>query len=138
MYTRKYFNDTQTEIKIPEGYDGIALGHSPQEHTAADLLGLPAQKAKKKETPISTAEDIANTDNCEIYNGEDGSIPTSATKLNYFSFLKNICPKGATAKNLLSDIGYEEILILGLAAFMFFFGKDTELALMLIFLFFAK
>ena len=121
MYTRAYFPDEE-KIKVPENYVGNAFG---EERAEGEKDGT--GECKAEEMPSGEAvHTMRRTD------GAFGSIFKGRTLGSLFGGFDIF--KGA-----FSNIGTEEILIIGIALFLLLSeGGDKECALMLFFLLFIR
>lgn len=134
MYNGSYYSDKE-ELKIPQNYDGNAFVTEPRAPTTNEI---PATASA--ETKISRGDNIfvdfpKGEDISEAHAESDEVQPTSQK----FS-LGGLFQGGLG--NLLNfssmSFGTEEILILALAAFLFFSKNgDKECALILLFLLFV-
>ncbi len=128
MYTRSY--DNESRIKIPENYDGNAFF----EESVSDV------SPPKKETAEPL---VAPWDAPKSPPPEEETVPTAAgiKAGNFFGkYLKKL-PFGAL--NIFGgdklEFGTEEILLIGVALFLFFSGGgDKECAVMLLLLLLVK
>ena len=123
MYTRSY--DNEGRIKIPENYDGNAFFESPPPE-------MPPPAEKEKEPLIAPWDAPKNPP------PEEESVPTLAKGAGgiFGKYLKKL-PFGSL--NIFGEggfkLGTEEILIIGVALFLFFSGSgDKECAIMLLLL----
>ena len=134
MYTRSYFQDDK-KLTVPENYDGNAFGErdtevksepiSSERHES--IFGI---RENKDEECIAPPKEESK----KIDTGR-GVLSTILEKLEPSSLFDRI---GIFRGGKL-DIGSEEILIFGIAVFLFFSeGKDIECALMLLFLLLIK
>ena len=135
MYTRSYFQDDES-VSIPENYDGNAFRDNSID-MQGDIKNSEIRKNASPNTCGEPDEECLASKNREPRKHDTGMgiIPTlfqkfqSSSLFNKFDFLKN----GHF------DLGSEEILIIGIALFLFFSeGKDIECALMLLFLLLIK
>ena len=124
MYTRSY--DNESRIKIPENYDGNAFFEAP-------TPDAPPPPEKEKE-PL-----IAPWDAPKAPPPEEESVPTLAGIKGGGIFGKYLKKLPFGSLNIFGDggfkLGTEEILIIGVALFLFFSGGgDKECAIMLLLL----
>ena len=128
MYTRNYPQE-KSGIMIPESYGGTALREEEGERSS----GIPSMGG----TPINK-----NPWESENQTTTGDSEPTSAEPSSLFSRLPiaNLFKDFLHFDNFsLQNIGAEEILIIGVAAFLFFTKQgDKECAIMLLLLLFFK
>ncbi len=128
MYTRNYPQE-KSGIMIPESYGGTALREEEGERSSGipSMGGTPINK-----NPWESENQITTSD----------SEPTSAEPSSLFSRLPiaNFFKDFLHFDNFsLQNIGAEEILIIGVAAFLFFTKQgDKECAIMLLLLLFFK
>jgi hypothetical protein len=117
MYSRSY---TDGEIIIPEKYSGTALEE--------------IEKDKESDTKKSECEDM------HMNNAPCGEIKKDKINLSGMTdIVKCIFGNHDDKENFLSGIGFEEILILGMAIYLFFSKRsDKECALILLALLFIK
>ncbi len=131
MYMRNYCQDREEEILVPENYDGNAFrtnaaNESPPSFFEQNKIDLSADESNKK---VDEAKD---------------TMSYAKNERSFLGALKSFIPEGLFSrngflKNALLDIGTEEILIIGIALFLFFSKDcDKECALILIFLLFVK
>lgn len=112
MYTRNYYPEAQDSLTLPQSYNGTAFTET--EHN---------------EQMQPTEEMASATPQSDQARVEGGGI-----SLPFISALFGR-GGGALSSIKLPDIGTEEILIIAMAAFLFFSkGGDRECALMLLFL----
>ena len=125
MYTRNYYS--QDNISIPENYDGTALIDSGIE-----------EPEKEHEEVLLHSELNTETEKASVIKDEknDGG---------FWGFLKKLPIKIPSFDSIggfrgfFSDFGTEEILILGIAAFLLFSGShDIECLIMILLLLFIK
>lgn len=132
MYTRSYFQDDE-KISIPENYDGNAFRE--------DSVG----QIKESEIPKDNFEkaDAESCEECFISNGTKRERQDTGPGF-ISTFFQRFQPSALFDKFELFkggrfDLESEEILIIGIALFLFFSeGKDIECALMLLLLLFIK
>ena len=128
MYTRSYFQDDE-KISIPENYDGNAF----REDSEAKMNESEKQRNAFTQVNNESSEECFFNERKD--NGGLGFIQ---------SFLHRLQPSSVFEKfdffrGGRFDFGSEEILIFGIALFLFFSeGKDIECALMLLLLLFIK
>ena len=125
MYTRSY--DNENRIKIPENYDGNAFFEAP-EPTEASLE--PEKEREPLRAPWDTPKEILQ---------KEESVPTMAGIKGGGIFGKYLKKLPFGALKIFGDggfkLGTEEILIIGVALFLFFSGSgDKECAVMLLLL----
>ncbi len=120
MYTRIYGADEKT-VSIPENYDGNAFREEPVAEEPKKSEPLPAPEVSCG-APISVKE-------------EEGVFASLLKRLPIQSIFGNLGIKSLSS----FKIGSEEILIVGIALFLFFSkGGDNELAFMLLLLLFVN
>ncbi len=125
MYTRSY--DNEARIKIPENYDGNAFFEAPPPPEA------PTEPEKEREplrAPWDTPKELPP---------KEETVPTLAGIKGGGIFGKYLKKLPFGSLNIFSDggfkLGTEEILIIGVALFLFFSGGgDKECAIMLLLL----
>ena len=135
MYSRG-LGPIKQDCTIPEKYDGTALLDLPVGEADAQCGTAPkfidAQKKEIKISPTTPHEQIAD----ESYR-EDKSEAASATPTISSRWLSGIFADGFSFGNVLQRIELEDLIIIGLAAFLFFSKSgDKECALMLLALIF--
>ena len=120
MYTRSYYPGEPEEIRVPENYDGTAFPEKkPEEADAAE---------NERKTP----EEV------ETSTTRKGDSPLSSI-FSAFPLRLPFAQKSHGKGPLGIDIGLEEILIIGIALFLFFTkDSDRELALILLLSIFAR
>ena len=142
MYSRSYYPDERSELRIPEGYDGTALTSAEQPpeteiRSTPKISAIP--KAEVKISPADTApKETEESAPASVDLGEErgafGNLFSGS-----LSTLGRFLPKGFRLHGIFDDLGIEELLIIGIALFLFFsHSGDKELALMLAFLIFIK
>lgn len=140
MYSRGF--GTGGDVKIPEKYDGTALIDIPVEEEKVPTQQMPLfSDTQKREVKISPSEIPTDTHNEESV-GTEKSEETADAGLFSFTPLKlitKIIPDGTHLGKLIPKIEIEELIILGIAAFLFFSKSgDKECALMLLALIFIS
>ncbi len=111
MYTRNYFEGG--EGGMPRGYDGVALRSEP----VTEVEDIPQREIMREETAEVSARPRG-----ESFGGKSGGGILGGL----FNSLHLSLPS-------LDKIGYEELLIIGIAAFLFFSSDgDKECALLLL------
>ena len=131
MYTRNYCQDSEERIVVPENYDGNTFRTQP--NTESATYYHIANQTQDPEFNISETPDT-----------KEAMSKSAKSDNSFLSSLKHFIPEGLFTgrgflRNGLSQIGTEEILIIGIALFLFFSKDcDKECALMLIFLLFVK
>jgi hypothetical protein len=117
MYTRSY---TDNEIKIPEKYCGTALEE------------MEIVRCENGSSSECSAQHPAHTSDKSCEKKEFSIFNDLMSRFGLFDSDKGF-------QGLLSSIGYEEILIIGLAILLFFCSNpDRECALILLALVFIK
>ncbi len=140
MYSRGF--GTSGDVKLPEKYDGTALIDIPVEEEKSPPQQMPLfSDTQKREVKISPSE-IPNDTHNEESIGTEKSEETADAALFSFAPLKlisKIIPDGTRLGKLIPKIEIEELIILGIAAFLFFSKSgDKECALMLLALIFIS
>ena len=124
MYTRNYYGDGK-EMRIPENYDGTAILKS--EEDGDDMVKKDDFFSGVKISPNYKEEAADSPEKNEMSENDRQSV------------FKNIFSKDQPISTLMPQIGPEELLILGLAAFLFFSKSgDKECAFLLLILIFIK
>ena len=123
MYSRSYYPDSE-RMSLPENYDGTAFMERPTVEAAEDTV----------EPTVSD-----NTDS-QVFNATEEHQQRHQSPLENIPLLSGIFGKGGLFGGLglhSPTIGTEEILILAMAAFLFFSKSgDRECALILLLLLF--
>ncbi len=124
MYTRTY-NDEKSNIIIPESYGGTALYESAEDKF--DNVSDPPKNPWESDAAAAASAPV----------NEGKSEPTSfLSKIKIPAFLSNIFNSDNFG---LQKIGTEEILLIAVAAFLFFSKDgDKECSLLLLALLFLK
>ena len=139
MYSRSYFQG-DTEISVPDNYDGTAFFESAVQ-SEAKAPKIEPIKSEKKISPKDDEpthdciieENACDEESCEC-NGRGGifgfDFKRSFGSLFSGTRLGSFIPK---------DFGVEEILIIGIALFLLFSSEhDIECSLLLLSLIFIK
>lgn len=137
MYSRNYYPD-ESEIKVPENYDGIAFSDKALSNEEDDV------HTSEKKSRLETKKDELKFSPKEIEDCEEVFKSESENKkgifgIDFLSFFKGIIPGKSdfNLKSLIPKIEAEELLLLGLAAFLFLSKDgDKECALILLILVF--
>ena len=136
MYTRSFF-PTENNLAVPQNYDGTAFDISPTEPEARIEIGKDTAKERKVSPQIEPSYREADEREPKIENISEevsvGAIPKG--------FLSGILPHGLGGifEKGFPSLGTEEILLVAVAAFLFFSkGGDRECALMLLLLIFIN
>ena len=129
MYSRNYYQE-EKEFKIPEKYSGTALfeENDAEKATQPSRIEHPSKAEPKFSPPPPDDETNEGTseDTCEV--------AQSPPKFDITSLFSSSFP---SIKSLIPKIGAEEILLLTLAAFLFFSKHgDKECAAILLLLIF--
>lgn len=123
MYSRSYYPESE-RMSLPENYDGTAFMERPSAET-------------DNQTIESTVSDNADS---KVFKGTDEHQQRHQSPLENIPLLSVIFGKGGLFGGLglhSPTIGTEEILILAMAAFLFFSKSgDRECALILLLLLF--
>ena len=140
MYSRGF--GTAGDVKLPEKYDGTALIDLPPEEEKSSPQQMPLfSDTQKREVKISPNE-ISTDAHTEAAANAEKSEETKDAGLFSFAPLKlisKIIPDGSHLGKLIPKIEIEELIILGIAAFLFFSKSgDKECALMLFALIFIS
>ena len=120
---------------IPEKYDGTALLDLPTDTNAASCSAPKFIDAQKNEVKISPQEEPREEQGepCSSEIREE----STAEAFSPTRWLRRIFPRGSFLGELLPKIELEELIIIGLALFLFFSKDgDRECALMLLALIF--
>ena len=133
MYTRSYYSNDE-KLSVPENYDGNAFGDEKK-----DI----ASQSEEKETykPVENniqppRRETSEKTEAVIGNAREGGLFNTILQKSH---LGNIFGKIDIFKNGFSDIGTEEILIVGIALFLLFSKSgDKECAVMLLLLLFVR
>lgn len=125
MYSRSSVGREDGGFRIPDGYRGNAFSPlvPPPEATEAP----PPPRAADETLPIATDEV-----------GTDESLPASSMPKSTSPLAALLPPKPSGAKGLLSDIGLEELLILGVILLISQSETDDDVLLLLLLLLFYK
>ena len=138
MYSRGFV--TSADVKIPEKYDGTALREISEDNDAPTQIQIPNfSDTPKREIKISPSEsrESENDMDTETPSTSEGSIPTGSFFSTPLKWLSGLIPDGLKSINPISKIEFEELIIIGLAAFLFFSKSgDKECALMILALIF--
>lgn len=111
MYTRNYFEGG--EGGMPRGYDGVALRSDPMTE---------AEDIAPREVTHEETKEVSARHGGGIFNGKPGG-----------GIFGGILDSLHLSLPSLDKIGYEELLIIGIAAFLFFSADgDKECALILL------
>lgn len=135
MYTRAYYPEEE-KITIPENYDGTALREQPETDEA--------KEPTETETPLRPSWDIPKE--IEMKDDESDAVMSRPKESDgFFSGLRKKLPLSNIfgGLDIFRDgslkLGSEEILLIGVALFLFFTkGGDKECAIMLLLLLFIK
>ena len=140
MYSRGF--GTGGDVKLPEKYDGTALIDIPVEEEKSPPQQMPLfSDTQKREVKISPSEIPTNADNEDLTNTEKKEETTDAGLFSFtpLRLISKIIPDGSHIGKLMPKIEMEELIILGIAAFLFFSKSgDKECALMLLALIFIS
>lgn len=119
-YTRSYFGSGEGSPSLPSGYDGIAF-----EDKTPEKLDTPPAKAVEEEEKIGES----------VTAGSSVDVKGDGILASLFSPLRGIFKGGGGGSLFPFRLGYEEILIIATAAFLFFSADgDRECALILLLL----
>lgn len=125
MYSRSFYPTEGSSP--PENYSGTAFSEP------APLFDPPLPDSSPDEPALSNSV----TENFE--EGKEKSEPAGLFNIPLLSGLLRGSGLGGTFSDLFSKIGIEEILIIAVAAFLFFSKDgDTECAILLLLLLFVK
>ena len=125
MYTRNFYQDEE-HMRIPENYDGTAM--LERKVGGDDMINKDDSFSQVKISPGYKEQVEGKSNNYEQSNAKE-EIPV----------FKNLFSKDLNLGSLIPTLGTEELLILALAAFLFFSKSgDKECALILLFLVFVK
>ena len=137
MYTRNYFDGG--EGAVPRGYDGVALRDEPCTEPTSRDENLPEKAGaewdrydgydgRDRYDERNGRDRYDGYEGRDRYDGRDGH-----NKHNGGGFLENILGNLNIRLPSLDKIGFEEILIIAIAAFLFFSADgDRECALILL------
>ncbi len=134
MYTRSYYDNEGVAHPLSVGYDGTALcDEPPAPKVSVAHTEVGAQKAQTKLSPKETErpviEECSCTDDSNDKRGEGG----------FFGQIRSIFSGFLPSRILPEKFGLEELLILGLAIYLFFSSShDREFSLMLLALIFIS
>ena len=118
MYTRSYGIDEERDVRVPPNYDGTAFAESDRDYAGTHDIGDASDA-------VATAG--VGTDSGLSHGSLSRMLP----------FLKGIVPQDIFDGIGMPKIGKEELLLIGLAAFLFFSESgDKECAVILILLIF--
>jgi len=132
MYARSYTADEST-IRIPDGYDGTAL----IERCADDGCERAENGTKASAAEPQDSAQVffrKDDDECDKTQHEGGAKSFFDKIFSSFLPIKSFSPK-----SIFEKIGLEELLIIGVALFLFFSKEsDKECAIMLLVLLFIN
>lgn len=137
MYARSYTDDEST-IHIPDGYDGTALiERFPDERCERAKNECAESNAKSSIPDMGDSASVffgKDDDECEKTQHEGGAKGFFDKIFSSFLPIKSCSPK-----SIFEKIGLEELLIIGVALFLFFSKEsDKECAIMLLVLLFIN
>lgn len=141
MYSRNYY-PTETEIKVPENYDGTMFSDNQNYKDDTESMkekNPPTIKAKKETKHLcdENGNEFESVLKSEQTNKE--SKQRSFFGSDFFNIIKGFIPQTRDLKSLVPKIETEELIIIGIAAFMFFSKNgDRECALILLALIFIQ
>ena len=131
MYTRSFHSDEG--IKIPDHYNGTSLlNQAPSEPSRI------AKELPRGEMKISPADESIEEEECvcEAISEQRSARPSGDVLKGIFAPIGRLFPSLAA---ITAEFGTEEILLIGLALFLFFSDSgDRECALILLALIFIK
>ena len=133
MYSRSYY-PTDQAITIPDNYDGTAFTESQEKPTPTRVTPI------KPDTPKRDTLQEREIREC-INDSQDNAVEVSCDEEKNSSFLSRLLPFGFDfdIKKFASDISAEDILIVGLAIFLFISQDgDKMCSLILLSLIFIK
>ena len=131
MYTRSFHSDEG--IKIPDHYNGTSLLNQAPSEPSRIAKELPRGEMKISPTEESIEEEVCA---CEAISEQTNAREKSDILKGIFAPIGRLFPS-LTA--IIAELGTEEILLIGLALFLFFSESgDRECALILLALIFIK
>lgn len=131
MYTRSYYTDDE-KIRVPENYDGLAIEKEPTREEAEERVNdAPEPSNIKFKAPW---EDIEKEDKTT-----EEAVSRAVHQGGIFDKIPTLFD-GIFKKGLFDiKIGTEELLIIGIAAFLLFSKNgDRECSVLLLLLLFVK
>ncbi len=137
IYSRTYYGEKIDGIAVPDGYDGTALTEGKAQ---GEPVSIPHTEPPKREVKISPStvpeENEGQTEQASADEHAPFSLGGLFSRFGLSSF-RTLLPNNLF--HSFENFGLEEILIIGIAAFLLFSkSSDRELALMLLFLIFVK
>ena len=125
MYSRSYYPEEE-KIRIPENYDGNALREVQCESEPKISIPMNSAKSEPKISPRESLE--SSTSESEVFATADENKESEANDEVFAGIFNklpfgNIFSKKPKFKNF--KIGVEEILLFGVALFLFF-SKDGD------------
>lgn len=136
MYSRSYYPEEQA-IRIPEGYDGTALYEKESVEQAKPSAKIEPQKNEVKFSPKD--EITAEQESEEVFLRTEKESGGIFPKIDLGNICGGLFSKNPSVKSFIPNIGTEEILIIGLALFLFFSKSgDRECALLVLALLFIN
>lgn len=138
MYTRAYY-PKEDKINVPENYDGNAFREESVKTDIEEAPTLQKEEAIPLHAPWDNPPPEENSEEkSEAVMGKPKSEGVFGTIFKRLP-ISNLFSGFGGLKNGLSDIGTEEILIIGVALFLLLSkGGDKECAVMLLLLLFIK
>jgi hypothetical protein len=138
MYSRGICSTVQ-DHSIPEKYDGTALLDIPTDDEStqcnASSKFIDAQKKEIKFSPHEAPKESAEEATAEVNDTE----PAGIFSFGPMKWVKSILPGSMNIGGILPKIELEELIIIGLALYLFFSKSgDKECALILLALIFIK
>ena len=131
MYTRSYYDNDGVAHPLSIGYDGTALCDEPPMQKTATVHADTAQQ--RAQTKLSPKDSECERPECEGCPDCKGRSDAGGIFGQIRAALSSFLPSGL----LPQKFGLEELLILGLAIYLFFSNShDREFALMLLALIF--
>ena len=131
MYMRSYYDSDGERHSLPEqGYDGTALREKPPKesfiHTETKSEEI---KREVKISPVINKSEEKET--------AEASVPQGGGGFRLPSFIKSLFSGGSLPFHLPKNLGFEELLLIGIALYLFLSKSgDKECAVLLALLLF--
>lgn len=133
MYSRSYYTDT--DISVPENYDGTAFTSDLPEQAPAKIDSVKSELKFSPNDNIPKSED--ESEECLSHGNTERS--RGLFGFDFSGLFGGLFSGGGVSHLLPKEFGFEEILIIGIALFLLFSpSKDIECSLLLLTLIFIK